>query len=64
MNSEQQKEFLKATAWLRPYTRWAAAFSFKTSGFLPGPVRNLPLLLVKLLLARYQKGGGQGCKGS
>jgi hypothetical protein len=64
MNSEQQKAYLKATAWLRPYTRWAAAFSFRTTGYLPEAVRNLPLKLVKLLLVRYQKNGGTGCKPS
>ncbi len=62
MNSEQQKEFLQATAWLRPFTRWAARFSFKTSGFLPGVIRNAPLKLVKALLARQQKRMESGCK--
>jgi hypothetical protein len=62
MNSEQQKEFLQATAWLRPITRGAAAFSFRTAGFLPAVVRNLPLQLVKRVLAGYQKRMGSGCK--
>lgn len=62
MNFSQQKEFLQATAWLRPYTRWAAAFSFKTEGFLPVAIRNLPLKLVKLTLARHHKSAGSGCK--
>lgn len=64
MHSAEQKEFLQATAWLRPYTRWAAAFSIKTSGFLPAPVRNLPLKAVKAMLARQlkNKGSGSGCK--
>jgi hypothetical protein len=58
MNSAEQKEFLQATAWLRPITRWAAAFSFKTSGFLPETIRNIPLKLVKRVLAGYQKRSG------
>ena len=62
MNLSQQKEFLQATAWLRPYTRWAAAFSFKTEGFLPVAIRNLPLKLVKLVLARHHKSAGSACK--
>jgi hypothetical protein len=64
MNSAEQKEFLRATAWLRPYTRWAAAFSIKTEGFLPAAVRNLPLKIVKQLLARQHQnsGKGSGCK--
>jgi hypothetical protein len=62
MNLSQQKEFLQATAWLRPYTRWAAAFSFKTEGFLPVAIRNLPLKIVKLILARHHKSAGSGCK--
>jgi hypothetical protein len=55
MNSAEQKEFLQATAWLKPFTRWAAAFSFRTEGFLPAPVRNIPLKLVKRILARHHK---------
>ncbi len=60
MNSAEQKEFLQATAWLRPYTRWAAAFSFKTEGLLPAAIRNLPLNLVKMILARHHKSVGSG----
>ena len=62
MNSQQQKEFLQATAWLRPFTRWAAAFSIRTSGFLPAVVRHLPLKLVKRILTRYQNRMQSGCK--
>ena len=62
MNSEKQKEFLKATAWLRPITRWAAAFSFATQGVLPAVVRNLPLKLVKRVLSGYQQRMNSGCK--
>jgi hypothetical protein len=61
MNHQQQQEFLRATAWLRPCTRWAAAFSFKTTGYLPAAIRNAPLQVVKRILAHYQKGQGSGC---
>ena len=62
MNSVAQKEFLQATAWLRPFTRWAAAFSFKTEGILPAAIRNLPLKAVRMMLARQLKKTGSGCK--
>jgi hypothetical protein len=55
MNSQQQKEFLQATAWLRPFTKWAAAFSLNTSRFLPAVIRNLPLKVVKKILMGYQR---------
>lgn len=61
MNSQQQKKFLEATAWVRPFTRWAAAFSFRTAGFLPAAIRNLPLKWVKRVLAGYQKRMGSSC---
>jgi hypothetical protein len=64
MNKAEQEKFLQATAWLRPVTRWAAAFSFKTQGFLPAVVRNIPLKLVKLILARLHKNASAGCKSS
>lgn len=62
MNNQQQKEFLDATAWVKPFTRWAAVFSFKTSGFLPDAFRNFPLKLVKSVLKGYQNRMGSGCK--
>jgi hypothetical protein len=62
MNTDQQKQFLQSTAWLRPLTRGAAAFSFKTSRFLPAVIRNLPLKLVKRILAGYQKRMDSSCK--
>jgi hypothetical protein len=62
MNSAEQKEFLQATAWLRPFTRWAAAFSIKTEVLLPPPIRNLPLKMVKLVLARQHKKLSPSCK--
>jgi hypothetical protein len=62
MNTEQQKEYLRSTAWLRPYTRWSAAFSMNTSGFLPAAIRNIPLKLVKRILSIYQKRMNTGCK--
>jgi hypothetical protein len=63
MNSAEQQEFLQATAWLRPYTRWAAVFSIKTEGFLPVAIRHLPLKVVKRVLARQHKrhSKGSGC---
>jgi hypothetical protein len=62
MNSAEQKEFLQAAAWLRPFTRWAAAFSIKTEGLLPAPVRNLPLKGIKLILASNHKKTRSSCK--
>lgn len=55
MNSTQQKEFLEATAWIRPLTKWSAMFAFKTQGVLPMWIRNLPLKAVKNILNGYQK---------
>jgi len=43
---------LQATAWLRPLTRWAAAFSIGSEGILPAWFRNLPLKVVKRILAK------------
>ncbi len=62
MNSQQQKEFLQATAWLRPLTRWAAAFSIHSVGILPAWFRNLPLKIVKRILANYQARMTSTCK--
>jgi len=62
MNSQQQKEFLQATAWLRPLTRWAAAFSIRSVGILPAWFRNLPLKIVKHILANYQARMTSTCK--
>jgi hypothetical protein len=55
MNSEQQKEFLQATAWIRPLTKWSALFAFKTQAYLPMWIRNLPLKVIQKLLNAYQK---------
>lgn len=60
--NKQQQDFLQATAWLRPCTRWAAAFSYRTSGYLPAAIRNVPLQLVKEILALYQKRQRAVCK--
>lgn len=57
-----QEEYLKKTQWLRPFTRWAAAFSFHTAGWLPGAVRNAPLKLIKRILQSYQASTGTSCK--
>lgn len=62
MNSQQQKEFLQATAWLRPVTRWAAAFSIRSVGILPTELRNLPLKIIKRILTNYQTRMNSGCK--
>lgn len=62
MNRQQQKEFLQATAWLRPLTRVAAAFSIHSSGILPVWLRNLPLKIVKRVLINYQSRMRSGCK--
>jgi hypothetical protein len=62
MNSQQQKEFLQATAWLRPVTRWAAAFSIRSVGILPAGLRNLPLKIIKRILNNYQTRMNSGCK--
>jgi hypothetical protein len=60
----QQERFLQKTRWLRPVTRWAAAFSINTSAWLPEYVRNAPLKLVKRILQGYQEGMNAGCKSS
>jgi hypothetical protein len=57
-----QEQFLQKTSWLRPFTRWAAAFSIGTAGWLPGAIRNLPLKLIKRILQKYQADTGSGCK--
>jgi hypothetical protein len=62
MNSQQQKEFLQATAWLRPLTRGTAAFSMGTARILPGWLRNLPLKIVKRVLVNYQTRMSSDCK--
>ena len=60
MNAAQE-QFLQKTQWLRPFTRWAAAFSIQTQGWLPSVVRNAPLKAVKLILQKYQKDLNSGC---
>jgi hypothetical protein len=62
MNSQQQKEFLQATAWLRPLTRWAAVFSIRSNGILPVWLRYLPLKIVKRVLVNYQSRMSSSCK--
>jgi hypothetical protein len=63
MNSQQQKTFLQATTWLRPLTRWATAFSIRTVGILPAWLRNLPLKIIKRILANYQTRMTSTCQG-
>ena len=41
------------TAWLRPYTRWAARFALAAPGWLPGFMRHAPLKLSSLILRGY-----------
>lgn len=62
MTPDQQK-YLQKTQWLRPLTRWAAAFSINTEGWLPAVVRNAPLKLVQRILRNYHQGmqSGGGC---
>jgi hypothetical protein len=62
LNNHQQKEFLQAHAWLRPVTRWAAAFSIPSAGISPAGLQNLPLKTVKRILANYQARMSSGCK--
>jgi hypothetical protein len=63
MNSEQQKEFLQASAWLRPLTKWSAGFAFQTQGFLPMWIRKLPLKVIQKILNAYlKKYQSTGCK--
>ncbi len=62
MNGQQQKEFLQATAWLRPWTRWATRFSILTSAALPSWISNLPLKVVKRILRHYQLRMTASCK--
>jgi hypothetical protein len=62
MNSQQQKEFLQVTAWLRPLTRWAAAFSIRSEGILPAWFRNLPLKIIKRILAKHLARMTSTCK--
>lgn len=62
MNRAEQREFIEATAWLRPFTRRAAAFAFTTKGLLPAAIRNLPLKVVRMILARQHKSAGSSRK--
>ena len=41
------------TAWLRPYTRWAARFALSAPGCLPAFLRHAPLKLSSLILRGY-----------
>lgn len=61
----EQERYLQKTQWLRPFTRWAAAFSMSTAGWLPAVVRNAPLKLVQLILRRVHRNmqsANTGCK--
>jgi hypothetical protein len=56
-----QQQLHKKINWLRPFTRSAASFSMSTAGWLPVPVRNFPLKVIKRIIAYYQKDQGSGC---
>lgn len=58
-----QRELHAKIQWLRPYTRAAASFSMFTQGWLPAVIRNLPLKLIKHIIAGYQRKVGSGCSG-
>jgi hypothetical protein len=57
----KQHQLHQKINWLRPITRSAASFSMATAGWLPDPVRNFPLKVVKRLIAHYQRGLDSGC---
>jgi len=47
------QRFIRKTAWLRPYTRWAARFAIATPQWLPPILRYLPLKLSNRILRAY-----------
>jgi hypothetical protein len=47
------RRFVAKTAWLRPYTRWAARVSLNAPRWVPGVLRNLPLKVSALVLKGY-----------
>jgi hypothetical protein len=62
--SSSQELFLQQTRWLRPFTRVAASFAFRTAGWLPEVIRNAPLKLIKRILRGHQERMHSGCKTS
>ncbi len=50
-----KQRFVKATQWLRPYTRWATRFSLNSPQWLPAWVRHAPLKLSALILRGYHR---------
>lgn len=52
---QDRRKFVAATQWLRPYTRWSAAFAMQAPAWVPGFVRHLPLKLINLILRGYQR---------
>jgi hypothetical protein len=56
-----QQQLHEKINWLRPFTRSAASFSMSTAGWLPVPVRNFPLKVIKRIIAHYQKNLDSGC---
>ena len=50
-----KQRFIRATQWLRPYTRWATRFSLNSPQWLPAWVRHAPLKLSALILRGYHR---------
>jgi hypothetical protein len=57
-----QQQLQQKIEWLRPFTRSAASFSMSTAGWLPTPVRNFPLKVIRRIIAQYQRGLDSGCR--
>jgi hypothetical protein len=57
-----QQQLQQKIQWLRPFTRSAASFSMSIAGWLPAPIRNFPLKIIKRIIAQYQKGIQRGGK--
>lgn len=49
------RRFQARTAWLRPYTRWAARFALAAPAWLPDALRHAPLKLSNLILRGYHR---------
>ncbi len=50
-----KQRFIKATQWLRPYTRLATRFSLNAPQWLPAGLRHAPLKLSALILRGYHR---------
>jgi hypothetical protein len=60
MNPKQQ-QLQQKIQWLRPFMRSAASFSMSTANWLPSPLRNFPLKVIKWIIAYYQRDLDSGC---